>query len=410
MARGEPGHPVRATAPREGGPRSVLPRPAWAQASPLAPLLRLALSAGAGDALVAVALANTVFFRVPVGEARGRVALYLVLTMAPFAVVAPVVGPLLDRARSGRRYALAATMAGRAVLAWAMAQAPNGLRIYPAAFAVLVLAKAYGVARSGAVPRLLPDDATLVGSNARLSATTIVASTTAALVGLGLGRVAGYDWTLRLAALVFAAGTALALVLPRAVDSAKDDVAGRERVRPPAFPKGVRTALLSAVSLRALAGFLTTYLAFLLRRKGSNVDIGLLAASVAVGSAAGTAVGATLRDTAPDRLVVLAVGLGAAFCAVGAWRYSLVTALLAALAAAVAGALAKIALDATLQVGFADAVRGQAFARSETLLQLAWVAGGGVGLALPLSGSYGLGLAAVALVAATGWVRLRAYR
>lgn len=386
------------------------PRPAWARSSPLAPLLRLALSAGAGDALVAVALANTVFFHVPVGEARERVALYLLLTMAPFAVVAPVVGPLLDRARSGRRYALAVTMAARAVLAWSMAQAPNGLRIYPAAFAVLVLAKAYGVARSAAVPRLLPDDATLVGTNARLSAATIAASTTAALLGLGLGRVAGYEWTLRLAALAFAAGTMLALVLPRQVDSPPGDPAKRERLKPPAFPREVRTALLSAVSLRALAGFLTTYLAFLLRRKGSDLDVGLLAASVAVGSAAGTGLGAGLRNAAPDRLVVVAVGLGAAFCAVGSWRYSLATALLAALAAAVAGALAKIALDATVQVGFADAVRGQAFARSETLLQLAWVAGGAVGLALPLRGSYGLGLAAVALVAATGWVRIRAAR
>ncbi|MDQ1710751.1 MAG: hypothetical protein QOE45_201 [Frankiaceae bacterium] len=388
----------------------TLPRPAWARASPLAPLLRLTLAAGAGDALVAVALANTVFFRVPVGEARGRVALYLLLTMAPFAVVAPVVGPLLDRVRSGRRYALAVTMAGRAVLAWAMAQAPNGLRIYPAAFAVLVLAKAYGVARSAAVPRLLPDDATLVGSNARLSATTIVASTTAALVGLAVGHGVGFAWTLRVAALVFAAGAVLALALPRAVDSDGGAAGGRERVRPPAFPRDARLALLSAVSLRALAGFLTTYLAFLLRRKGSTVDIGLLAAAVAAGSAGGTAIGAAMRDAAPDRLIVGAVGLGALFCAIGAYRYSLVTALLAAFAAAVAGALAKIALDSTLQAGFGDAVRGQAFARSETVLQLAWVGGGAVGLALPLRGSYGLGLAAVALVAATSTVRLRAYR
>ena len=39
----------------------------------------------AGDAMVAVALANTLFFSVPTGEARGRVALYLLITMAPYA-------------------------------------------------------------------------------------------------------------------------------------------------------------------------------------------------------------------------------------------------------------------------------------------------------------------------------------
>jgi hypothetical protein len=383
--------------------------PKWAQRSALTPLVRVALAAGAGDALVAVALANTVFFRVPVGEARGRVALYLLLTMAPFAVVAPVVGPLLDRTRAGRRGAIAVTMAGRMALALVMAKAPQGLRVYPAAFAVLVLAKAYGVARSAAVPRLLPEDSTLVGANARLSATTIAGSTVAAFAGLGLGRVAGYDWTLRLGALVFAVGTALALALPRAVDTARGDVQRSEHVRAPHFPAAARTALIAALSVRALGGFLTTYLAFLLRRRGSSLDVGLLAAAVAVGSAGGTGLGAGLRRATPDRLTVLAVGLAAACCAVGSYEYSLVTALLAAAAAALAGALAKIALDSTLQTAFGEDVRGQAFARSETVLQLAWVGGGAVGLALPLRGSYGLGLAAVALVAATGWTRLRGW-
>jgi hypothetical protein len=63
-----------------------------------------------------------------------------------------------------------------------------------------------------------------------------------------------------------------------------------------------------------------------------------------------------------------------------------------------------------LQHDLLDNVRGQAFARSETVLQLAWVAGGGVGLALPLRGSYGLGFAAVALVVATVVVRVRDVR
>jgi MFS family permease len=383
--------------------------PAWAQRSPLTPLLRVALAAAAGDALVAVALANTVFFRVPVGEARGRVALYLLLTMAPFALVAPVVGPLLDRTRAGRRGAIAVTFAGRAALAWTMAQAPNGLRIYPAAFSVLVLAKAYGVARSAAVPWLLPEETTLVGANARLSAATIAGGTVAALLGLGLGHASDFGWTLRVGAVVFATGAVLSLLLPRAVNSAADG-APAPRVLAPHFTRNVRQALLSAVSLRALAGFLTTYLAFLLRRKGSNLDVGLLAVAVAAGSAAGTGLGAGLRRIAPNRLMVLAVGTAATFCAAAAYRYSLATALLATAAAAVSGALAKIALDATLQHDLLDNVRGQAFARSETVLQLAWVAGGGVGLALPLRGSYGLGFAAVALVVATVVVRVRDVR
>ena len=49
--------------------------------------------------------------RCPTDEARGRVALFLVLTMAPFVLLAPLIGPLLDRFRHGRRWALGTTLA-----------------------------------------------------------------------------------------------------------------------------------------------------------------------------------------------------------------------------------------------------------------------------------------------------------
>jgi MFS family permease len=119
-------------------------------------LLDLHAVSCAGDTLVTIGLAGTIFFSVPAGEARGRVALYLLVTMVPFALLAPVVGPLLDRFRHGRRYALAATMLGRAFLAWVIADNLLGFGLYPAAFGVLALSRAYGVARSAAVPRLLP--------------------------------------------------------------------------------------------------------------------------------------------------------------------------------------------------------------------------------------------------------------
>src|SRR3954471_7721596 len=71
----------------------------------------------AGDAFVTVALAGSLFFSVSPGPARSRIALYLLIAMAPFAVVAPVLGPLLDRFAHGRRFAIAATMVVRATLA-----------------------------------------------------------------------------------------------------------------------------------------------------------------------------------------------------------------------------------------------------------------------------------------------------
>ena len=75
----------------------------------------------AGDAAVAISLAGSLFFQVPSGEARDQVALFLGLTMLPFAIVAPLIGPFLDRFAHGRRWAIGATMAVRAFLCWALA-------------------------------------------------------------------------------------------------------------------------------------------------------------------------------------------------------------------------------------------------------------------------------------------------
>ena len=99
------------------------------------PFARLALAYAigvAGDVFVTVSLADTLFFSATTGQARPKVLLYLLLTLAPFAVIAPVFGPLLDRTRGGRRLMFAATMAGRAVLCLVMAAHVNGLALVSA--------------------------------------------------------------------------------------------------------------------------------------------------------------------------------------------------------------------------------------------------------------------------------------
>ena len=79
-------------------------------------LIELTAAGGAGDAFVTVALAGTLFFSTSVDQARGRVALFLVITMAPFAVLAPFIGPILDRVQQGRKYLLAGTLLARGLL------------------------------------------------------------------------------------------------------------------------------------------------------------------------------------------------------------------------------------------------------------------------------------------------------
>src|SRR4051794_16080890 len=184
-----------------------------AGASGLAKLMELNACGAAADALVAVSLAGSLFFSVSPDAARGRVALYLLVTMAPFAVVAPVVGPVLDKFRHGRRYALAATMLGRAVATWLMASAlanHEGFALYPGAFAILILSKAYGVSRSAVTPRLKPEGNTLVRANARVSLAGTLAGLVFGSLGAGIVVLTNSQWSLRLAAVVFVIGVVLA--------------------------------------------------------------------------------------------------------------------------------------------------------------------------------------------------------
>ena len=72
--------------------------------SPFARLARTHALGTAGDTLFVFALAGTIFFQSDFDQARIRTALYLLLTIAPFAVAAPLIGPALDRIRGGRRW------------------------------------------------------------------------------------------------------------------------------------------------------------------------------------------------------------------------------------------------------------------------------------------------------------------
>jgi MFS family permease len=413
--------------------------------SGLAKVIQMHGVSAAGDALVLLSLANTVFFSVPVGQARGRVALYLIVTMAPFSLMAPVIGPLLDRFRHGRRYALATTLLGRAFLAWVMASAVAGgkeaFSLYPAAFGHLVLSKAYQVTRAAATPRVLPRELSLVTANSRVMLGGVVSVAIATPIGGLFLKLAGPEWSLRLAFVVFAAGVALALRLPRRVDSAEGEVGARltsdtgpvPRLGPPQrrtsatdetteipvrgpaggrLPRGswgigprVVLGLRATSALRAFTGFLTLFLAFALRTDPISDSIptigviGLVAGGAGVGNTIGTSLGALLRRVSPETVLVAMLGVAAVAAACSTIWYSLVAVIVVGVGAGFASALGKLALDALIQREVPDDVRSSAFARSETVLQVAWVIGGGIGISLPIPGAYGLGGAAIGLAA-----------
>ena len=404
-----------------------------ADASGLARLIDLHAIQSAGDALLTVALANTLFFSVAVDQARSRVALYLLITMAPFSVIAPVIGPLLDRFRNGRRYALATTLLLRAFLAWVMAGAvgtKGGFALYPAAFGALVCSKAYGVSRSAVVPRVLPPNVTLVRGNARLTLWGVLTATVAAPIGQGLSwATGGPAWTLRLCAVVYLAGIIFAFRLPERVDSSEGEVRLRRRPRarpaqgsssgpemtvprstyrrilPPLRGIGPRmtTMLRASAGLRAFNGFMTLFLAFLIRRHPlgvfhPNADLGVIVACAALGSVLGTTLGGWLKPRQPEILAIVSLFSAAAIGVVAAIWFNLGTAALVILVSNISQSLSKLGLDSVIQRDAVEHVRTSAFARSETVLQLSWVLGGFVAILLPSDGSLGLTLGSVVLL------------
>ena len=193
----------------------------------LSSLIELSAAGAAGDAFVTIALAGTLFFSTSLDQARGRIALTLLITMAPFAVLAPVIGPMLDRAQQGRRYLLAGTLMARGLLCWGMVDAVlhnDVVALLPAAFGVLVLQKAYAVTRASVTPRLLPREITLVTANSRTGMATLISSSVAGLAALGIEYVAGGGtngaaWVLRVGTLVYIAATALSFRVPDHVDA-----------------------------------------------------------------------------------------------------------------------------------------------------------------------------------------------
>ncbi|MFS8477462.1 MAG: MFS transporter [Micromonosporaceae bacterium] len=390
-------------------------------------LLDLHAASCAGDTLVAIGLAGTIFFSAPLGEARGKVALYLLVTMVPFALLAPVVGPLLDNFRHGRRYALAATMLGRAFLAWLISDYIHGFGLYPAAFGVLVLSRSYGVARSAAVPRLLPARLGLSEAGARASVYGTLAG--AAVAPLGAAAFTfGPQWPLRVASVIFLVGMVVALRLPPRADSDRPQTMPRilRLLRRPTNGEKalsgrlVLAAVAGSAGLRALYGFLLLFLAFAIKagdldpqfltlRLRPEVAVGLVGAALGTGTFLATAVGTALRIRRPLAVQAAVLLVTAALTVLAALRFTLPMVAVMCLVAAIASGLAKLSVDASIQERVPEHIRASAFANAETLLMLAWVAGGAIGL-IPFNGRVGVGVAAAVMVLAAARAVLVAAR
>ena len=159
------------------------------------------------------------------------------MTIAPFAVIAPLIGPALDRVYAGRRFALSLTFAARIVLTvWLLTNFHSWV-LYPAALGMMVMSKSFGVLKSSVTPRLMPPDIDLVRTNARL---TILGH----IVGSGVvgGIAAGVSflftprealWVIIVIALM---GLYSCVLIPRKAESSPDEWATTSPLSVPGAP------------------------------------------------------------------------------------------------------------------------------------------------------------------------------
>lgn len=343
--------------------------------TPFTRLARTHAAAVAGDTLIALALANSLFFDIDPNAARSKVALYLALTMAPFSVVAPLIGPALDRARGGRRFMIIGANALRAVLCVMLIRDLDSLALFPEVFLVLVLAKSYHVAKSAIVPTVVRSDAELVEANSRLSFLSGVVTFAAALPGGLAFWLGGSEGVLVLAVAVFTVAAVLALRIP-ATKVAIDETSETEREE--LRGGGIVLAASAMALLRGVVGFLTFLVAFALRTNDApTYQFGVVIAASGVGSLLGALVAPSLRRSgvAEERILQIVLAITAVAAVLAAWGGGIVAAAALAACVGIAASSGKLAFDAVVQRDAPDANRGRSFARFETRFQLTWVAG-----------------------------------
>ena len=374
--------------------------------------------------LVTISLAGSLFFSVSPSESKSKVLLYLLLTIAPFAVVGPALSPLLDRGLTARRASVAVASGGSALLVLLMARDLHGLLLFPEAFGILVLSKLYMVTRAALVPLTTEGSADLAAANARLAVLAAIAGFVVSPIGIGVLQL-GAVWVLRLTFLLFVLGTFAALRLPKlAVRAARGPVPAqaapaRAQAAPAPLPGrgvvalglgqpgeliyqkrsgrrssarldvraerrklGLRlivpevTVALSAMTvLKGAFGFLTFFLAFELRADhAATWWYGFLLLASGVGGLGGSMSVPTLRRSLTEQQMILcALAVTSLAGAIVALSGSIWAQPALALVVGYASTGAKPAFDSIAQRYVPAAALGRAFGRFETQLQLVWV-------------------------------------
>ena len=361
----------------------------------------------AGGTAVTISLAGSLFFSISPTAADHKVLLYLLFTLAPFAIVSPLLGPLIDRSRGARRLMVVSSAVGQVVLCPLMATHVHSLLLFPLAFLVLVCQKLYLVTKGALVPEMAaltaPDEHGEQAGYApaqrpadaarhpgrlrhlRARGDPLQAGRLPGRARPGHDRVRRGGGRGRPAAGPLGAARASGCGPTKRPGCASTASPGRRtpasrtcmRLQPIANPE-VMLGLTAMCIVRGLTGFMTFMLAFGLRRM-NGVGLywyGLVLASSGVGAIIGLVLVGRLRKHMTEQQLLLCslwlIAATAAGCAVWGTLFAQVV---LAFMVGLCGAVAQPSFDAMTQRYIPLSAQGRAFARFGMRQQLVWVVG-----------------------------------
>jgi len=384
----------------------------------------------AGEAAMAVALADSLFLSITPGEARGRVLLFLAVSFAPFLILAKFIGPVIDRMPGGRRLLVVLIASIRALVMVLMVSQLDSLLLFPLAFVAMVLNKTYSASKSALVPALIKSDNNLVEANAKLGVTAGIVGFLAAIPA-GILSLISSKATLIFGAVIFVLAALNAIRFPKqtVAKNAPEELEVRELHQP-----GVLLAVSAMSLVRASVGFVFFHLAFWFADPqraevvGTSTNglwtqvkyhfgpqfgtmwFGMAVSMAAVGSLLGNLSAKRLNNLKRvEYLIVVALAIIGVAGLLTAITSVTITALLLMALVNYAAAIGNMAFESIVQRDAPDVNRGRALANYYTRFQLMWVAAGIIPVLLKLPGVVGFGM--VAAIGFSGaliyWIGLR---
>ena len=354
----------------------------------------------AGDAAMVVALADSMFLSISPEEGREKVLLFLVVSFAPFLLIAPLIGPFLDRVAGGRRTVIQGAACARLVLSLLMAFLVDNLALFPLVFAALVLQKTYLICKSAIVPSVVRNERELVEANSKLGMIAGLVGFVAVIPAGLLQVTVGSTGTLVYGALVFAyalfASTFLSAdVVAREEPDAEEIV----ELHSPSVVVGSIVMML----LRASVGFMLFLMAFWLREQSAGTTkFGVAVSTAAIATVIGNASARFIRSRLSEELMLFgALGLTSVAALAAAFVGGFQAMVGLAFAANLAASIGRLGFEAMLQRDAPEANRGRAFAMFETRFQFAWAGAALIAVIITVSGPTGALI--IGITCATGF-------